>query len=174
MRRDEADQSTARPDRVGAGVTGVVKAGLGVADDVHRRDIRRLVLVLVEGDRQLGPIGLVVQLDHLLHRAGLDVLEPARRLAQPVGERVADNPRANAERARLRAAVLDQDIAQSKAGLLDDVLEQDRLVALRRQRADVVHPDRLGDAGDDVGVGFKIPAQRCVERLGRRRRPVTH
>src|SRR5262249_26261561 len=60
MRRHETDQPAAGPDRVSAGVTGIVKAGLGVTDDVHRGDVRRCVLVLVEGDGQLGPIGLVV------------------------------------------------------------------------------------------------------------------
>jgi hypothetical protein len=174
MRRHEADQSAARPDRVGTGVTGIVKAGLGIANDVHRRDVRRLVLVLVEGDGQLGPIGLVVQLDHFFHRSGLDDVESARGLAQPVGKRAQIVLGRSAERARLRAAGLDQDIAEPEVGFLDDVLEQEGLVALRRQRADVGHVDRLGDAGDHVGVAGKIAAQRGVERLGRRRRPVTH
>ncbi len=41
----------------------------------------------------------------------------------------------------------------------------DRLIALRGQRADIIDPYRLGDSRDDVGVGFKMPAQRCVEAL---------
>ena len=87
------------------------------------------------------------------------MLEAARRLAQAKGERLEIIGRGYAERARLRAPVLHQDVAEPEARLLDDVLEQDRLVALRRQRADIVHVHRLGDAGDDVGVGFKVPAQ---------------
>jgi hypothetical protein len=78
------------------------------------------------------------------------------------------------ERARLRGAGLHQAVAEPEARLLDDVLEQDRPVALRRQRADVVDMHRLADAGDDVGVAGEIAAQRSVERLlGRRRRPMT-
>ena len=174
VRRDEADQPAARPDRVGAGVARIVEAGLGIADDVHRRDVGRLILVLVERDRQLGPVGLVVELDDFLHRSGLDDLEAARRLAQPIRQRLEVVLGRDAERARLRAAVLHQDVAEPEARLLDDVLEQDRLVALRRQRADVVDVHRLGDAGDDVGIGGEIAAQRSVERLlGRRRRPMT-
>ena len=165
VRRDEADEPATRTNRLGAGVTGVVEAGLGILDDVHRRHIRRGILVLVEWNRKLGPIGISAKLDDLLHRTGLHVLEAPRRLAQAIRERLEINRRIDAERTRLRAPVLDQDVAEPEARFADDILEQDRLIALRGQRADIVDPHRLGDARDDVGVGFKMPAQRCVEAL---------
>ena len=48
-----------------------------------------------------------------------------------------------AERTRLRAPVLDQDVAEPEARLADDIVEQDRLVALRGQCADIVDPHGL-------------------------------
>ena len=72
----------------------------------------------------------------------------------------------DAERASLRTAVLHQDVAEPEARLFDDVLEQDRLVALRRQCADIVDTHRLVDPGDDVGIGLQIAAQRRRRALG--------
>ena len=166
MRRDEADQSAPRADRIGAGMAGIVEAGLRIADDVHRGHVGRFVLVLVARDRKGRPVDLVARANDLLDRAALDVLEAARRLAQPESKRLQIILRRHAERARLRATVLHQDVAQAETRLLDDVLEEDRLVALRRKRADVVHTDRLGDARDNVGIGLEIVAKRRVEGAG--------
>ena len=111
-------------------------------------------LSLWNGIGSLRPVGIGAELDDLFHRPGLHVLEAARRLPQPIRQRLEIVLRLDAERARLRAPVLHQDVAEPEARLFDDVLEQDRLVALRGQRADVVDPHRLGDARDDVGVGL--------------------
>jgi hypothetical protein len=65
----------------------------------------------------------------------------------------------DAEGACLQGAVFHQDVAQAKAGLLDDLLEQDRGIDLGGERADVVDRYRLADASDDVGVGLEIATQ---------------
>ena len=85
--------------------------------------VGRCVLIFVERDRQFGPIGILADFDDFFHRAGRDILEAARRLAQPVGERAQILFGLDAKRARLRAAVLHQDVGEPEAGLLDDVLE---------------------------------------------------
>ena len=104
VRRDEADQAAPRPDRVRAGVAGIVEAGLRVADDVHRGHVGRGVLVLVaEGSAATVQSASLAESDDFLHRAGLDVLEAARRLAQPERERFADNSPAS-RRARAPAS----------------------------------------------------------------------
>ena len=96
----------------------------------------------------------------------------ADRLAQPEGERAQILVGLDTKRACLRAARLHQDVAQPEAGLLDDVLEHNRLIALGGERADVGHVDRLGNARDDVGIAGEKAAQRRIERLSGRRRPV--
>src|SRR6202042_2967611 len=132
-------------------------------DDVHRRDIGRRVLVLVEWNWQLGPIGALAKPYHFFDRTGFDVLEFARRLPEAISKRLDEILRRDAEGARLRATVLHQDVAEPETRFLDDVLEQNRLIALRRQRADIVDANRLGDSRDDVGIGLEISAQRRVE-----------
>ena len=163
VRRDEADQSSARAHGIGAGMAGIVEAGFRIADDVHGRDIWPVVLVLVHRDRQCRPVDITAGSHDFLHRAGLDLLDATRRLPQPKGQRLQIILLGHAERPRLRAAVFHQDIAQPEARLLDDVLEQDGLIALRRQRTDIDQVHRLADARDDVGVGVEIFAQGAVE-----------
>ena len=165
VRRSEADQSAPRTDCVRAGVTRIVEAGFGILDDVHRRHIRRSILVLVKRNRKLGPIGISTKLDDLLHPAGLYVFEATRRLAQTIRERLEVNRRIDTDRTRLRPSILDQDIAQPETRFFYNILEQDRLIALRGQSTDIVHPHRLRYTRDDVGVRFQMPAQRCVKAL---------
>ena len=59
--------------------------------------------------------------------------------------------------------MLDEDVAQPKARPLLDVLEQNRSLALRRQRTDIIDRDRLTYDGEDVGIGLEIPAQILVK-----------
>ena len=151
--RREADPAMARPDRRGAGVGRVVEAGLRVADDVHRRDVALALFRRMNRHRQLEPVDLVSGPHDLLDRAGRHVDEAARRFAQaPRQRRQIVLPR-HAQRAALRPAVLDQDVAEPEVGVLGYVLEQDRPFRLRRQRADVVDRDRLLDRRQDIGVG---------------------
>ena len=120
---------------------------------------------LCKGIGSVGPIDVLAELFDLFHRPGFDVLEAARRLAQAERQRAQELLGLDAESARLRAAILHQNVAEPEARLLDDVLEQNGLIALRRQRADVVHAHRLFDPGDDVGIGFEITAERGIETL---------
>jgi hypothetical protein len=91
------------------------------------------------------------------------VFEAARRLPQPKRQRLQIVLARDTKRARLRGAVFHQDVAETKARLLDDLLKQDRGIHLGRKRADVIDRYRLADAGDDIGVGVEIAAQRRVE-----------
>src|SRR5580693_2332499 len=87
MRRNETDKPAPGADYVGAGVTGIVEAGLRVLEDIHRRHVRRGVVFLVQRDRQTRPIDVLAQLFDFFHRPGFDVLESAWWLTQAVSER---------------------------------------------------------------------------------------
>ena len=115
-------------------------------------------------NREHGPVRICSKLDHILDGAGLHVLEAARRQPQPVGERLEVVFRRDTERPRLAFPVLHEDVAKPESRLLDDVLEHDRHFALRRQGPDIDHVHRLGDAGDDIGIGVEVGAQGFVGR----------
>jgi hypothetical protein len=168
VRRDEARQPGAGPADDGAGVRGVVKARFRVHHDVHRGDVGRGLLLAVDGNRQLRPVHFVTLELLFLHRPVADVHETARWQAQPVGEGAKIVLARDPEGTRLQLAVLHQNVAQAKAGLLDDILEEHGVVALRRERRDVLQAHRLRDPGDDVGVGREIAPQVLVERPGGR------
>ena len=64
--------------------------------------------------RQLGPVDVVAGVDDFLDRAGVDVDEAARRLAQAPGQRRQIFVLGDAERTALRPAVLDEDVAEAE------------------------------------------------------------
>jgi hypothetical protein len=55
-------------------------------------------------------------------------------------------------------------VHSQKSWFFDDILEDDRVVALRRERTDIIDRDRFFDTGDDIGVGLEIITQRIIER----------
>ena len=156
------------PHRVGAGVGRIVEPGLRILHDVHRGDVRVFLDVGVKRHRQPGEVGLLADQLHFLDRPGLDRHQPARWLPQPPRERRQVLLRRHPERERLHPAVLDQDVAHAEAGILHDVLEQDRAFALGRQGADVIDAHRLANDGDRIAIDVEEPAQVLVgSRTGR-------
>jgi hypothetical protein len=127
----EADQAEARSGHLGGGMRRVGEAGLRIAHDVHCGDGGRGIAFLVQRHRQCGDVDLVAEPDDFLHRAGGDVIERARRLAQAPGQGGEIVFAGDAERTALRPAMLHQDVAQAEAGAFDDVFEHDRAFALR-------------------------------------------
>ena len=164
MGGDEADEAARRFGRRGSGMAGIVESGFRIPDDIHGRNIWRVLVGRMDRVGQLGPVHLVAGQNHFLDGGGLDIDEPARRLAQAPGQGRQIFLLRHAERAALGMAMFDQDIAHPEPGMLDDVLEQNRGFRLGRQRADIIDRDRLGDVCDDIGVGFEVAAQILVER----------
>ena len=161
--RDEQAYGRIRAGRCRQRVHRVVEPGLRVAQDVHASDLGTGTVVGMLADRQIPEVDILSCLDDLLDGPRLDQLIPPGRLTKPIGERLEVVRFGHTEGTRPQRAMLEHDVEHAVAGLLDDVFEQDRRLALGRQGPDVFDAYRFGNPGDDVGVGLEVATQVFVE-----------